>query len=286
MHPILFQYGSFAIYSLWFFIALSLISSLMLLNHMGQRSRTRIKVVFNHLPSLFLFGFIGSRLLYVAFNWQMYFFEFTFSELIYITHIWDRGFSAWGMVIGLTIRLFMLARRYQEDFISWIDTLSVVYIASTILGNIGAFFEGLNYGNETNLPWGITFESGMIKYAVPIHPTQLYSATVSLILTFILYRLWKSKFGNIPGNITLVSTLSYCTWIFLQGFVRGDDTIIFGPLRIEQWLSLIAILIAGGIWFSRKEKKTVPTPLKTKTKKETTQKPPKPKKSPASKTKP
>jgi len=254
MTPVLLQLGPIIIYTMWLFISMGIVFGMLLLHRLSQKSRTKIKVMFNHLFFIFGLALIFSRLLFIAINWQMYFFEFKLSELKYTFYIWDRDLSAWGAIIGLLISTIIIAIKYKENIISWFDRLIIAIIGTTIFTNIGAFFEGLNYGNESSLPWAITFESGMIKYSVPIHPTQIYAAIYSLILTIILYQLSKRKFGSTTGNITLLGTGLYSFGIFIEGFFRGDDILSFAHIRLDQWISLIICLstIAISIYIKKR----------------------------------
>lgn len=254
MNPVLFQLGPVTLYTMWFFITIGIIIGMLLLHRLSQKSRTKIKVIFNHLFFIFIATLIGARLLFVLLNWQLYFYEFQLSEIKYIFYIWDRGLSAWGAIIGILLSAAFIAHKYKESFVSWLDRLIIAFISITIFTNIGAFFEGLNYGNESNLPWAVTFESGMIKYAVPIHPTQIYAAIYSFILTIVLYFLSKRKFGSITGNLSLLGIALYSLGIFLEGFFRGDDTYIFAFLRIEQWVSITIFLMTIGIWVYIKQR--------------------------------
>jgi phosphatidylglycerol:prolipoprotein diacylglycerol transferase len=42
------------------------------------------------------------------------------------------------------------------------------------IGRVGCFLVGDDYGQPTDLPWGVTFPRGAPPTDVPVHPTQIY----------------------------------------------------------------------------------------------------------------
>jgi phosphatidylglycerol:prolipoprotein diacylglycerol transferase len=122
-----------------------------------------------------------------------------------------------------------------------------------VLGHFGAFLDGTSYGRETNLPWGMIFESPSIKYAVPIHPAQLYAMLYSAIIALVLVILFKKNAVK-QGTITIIAIISYFSMMFLEGFIRGDDVFVFLSLREEQWLSLIVLIATGSYLYYRYNK--------------------------------
>jgi len=74
-----------------------------------------------------------------------------------------------------------------------------------LLGRIGCFLVGDDYGVPTTLPWGMAFPQGLPPTTVPVHPTQLYEAALLVPLAWLLIR-WRR--AGIPSRIILGRYLS------------------------------------------------------------------------------
>jgi phosphatidylglycerol:prolipoprotein diacylglycerol transferase len=245
MFPIIIQIGPIIIYSLWLFTGIAFILSVFIFTSLAKMKRLQLNFIYNNSINIFLAGIIFARLFFLIENYQAYFWEFSLNSVLSIFYIWDKGLSFLGGLCGIIIALVYYSQKEKEQTKKWLDILTISTIGGLVVGHIGRFFDGSSYGRDTTLPWGILFESPSIKYAVPIHPTQLYAAIYSLIIAAVLFIFYtKAKFK--AGIITLVGAISYLLMIFLEGFVRGDDTTIILSLRIEQIFAAILIIIVTG----------------------------------------
>jgi phosphatidylglycerol:prolipoprotein diacylglycerol transferase len=244
MYPVIIQIGPIIVYSLWLFAGIALLCSVFVFEYLARSKRLQMNFIYHYSFPIFIWGLIGARLLFVLKYYYIYFPDFSFSSFFSILYIWDKGLSLLGALIGVTLALIYFSIKEKEQTKRWIDILTISIIAGLGIGHFGTFLDGSAYGRETNLPWGIIFESPSIKYAVPIHPVQLYAMLYSFIIAIVLFIFYrKNKFK--AGIITFIGILSYLTVMFLEGFIRGDDVLIFLALREEQWFALIAILITG-----------------------------------------
>ncbi len=236
MFPILFEFGPFSIHALWFFVSLGFIFGCLLFARLAKRYRLRLDAFSKYGFVLLITTLIGARLIYVITHVTNY-------NFITIFSVWDRGFSLWGAVIGFFIPLYFLTKESQESFWRIADSLTLPILLAFLFGHMGAFFDGVAHGSVTNLPWGITFQSAAVKYAVPIHPTQLYA----FIYTFALFiAFWKTSrywILKTEGFTFKMMLWSYSLFRFLEEFFRGDDVImLFGIIRVPQ---LLALLVCG-----------------------------------------
>lgn len=206
-----------------------------------------------HTLQIFLGGLIGARLVFIIQNAKYFLFQFNLNHFLEMFYIWDKNLSFWGGVFGIILTLVYICRKEKENLAKWLDITSVAILGGMIFGYIGAYFDGRNYGNETSLPWGILLESS--RFAVPIHPTQIYGAIYTAILTFILFRISQKKLNQKDGFITLVAVSSYSLLRFLEEFLRGDEAnFYFIGLRDAQVYCLIAFLGASALLFLRYRK--------------------------------
>jgi phosphatidylglycerol:prolipoprotein diacylglycerol transferase len=137
--------------------------------------------------------------------------------------LWDGGFSFLGAVLGVAILLFVVNRGQRSTYLEWLDVLVPPACLGLVFNEVGAFLAGQGYGRPTDLPWAVTYDAMNVRYAVPVHPVQLYFAIFYLVLTFIL--LIVRKRASRAGNETLVGIVAGCVGIFLLEYFRGDFNI-------------------------------------------------------------
>jgi phosphatidylglycerol:prolipoprotein diacylglycerol transferase len=212
---------------------------------LAKMKRLQLNFIYTNSINILILGLIGARIFFVIENYYLYFPDLSLNSWLGIFYFWDKGLSFLGGIIGIALSLIFYSRKQKEQTKKWLDILTISTIAGLIIGNIGRFLDGSSYGRETNLPWGILFESPSIKYAVPIHPTQLYAVLYSLIIAGVLFFFF-AKTSFKAGIISVIGILSFFTMVFLEGFVRGDDVQMLLGLRIEQCLSILVFIIAAG----------------------------------------
>ncbi|MBU1445875.1 prolipoprotein diacylglyceryl transferase [Patescibacteria group bacterium] len=250
MYPVIIQIGPLIVYSLWLFAGLALLAGVFVFTSFAKIKKLQMNFVYNHSLEIFIAGLVMARLFFVIKNYQIYFYQFSVSSFKSIFFIWDKGLSFLGAVIGITLAIVFFAKREDEPLRKWLDILTISVLAGLFISHIGAFLDGVGHGTPTSLPWGITIESPTIKYAVPIHPTQIYTALYSIIIAGILtYTFLRKKLES--GLITAYGILTYAFFTFVTGFMRGDDVLTLIWLREEQIVSIIAMFIAGGYIYSR-----------------------------------
>ena len=244
MHPILFQSPIFTIHTLWIFLAIAIIASMISLIKLTIKNRLKIQFLSDNSFKIFLFALIGARIFAIIANFHIYFTEISLQTFLQLFKIWDLGLNSWGAIAGIIIFLYIQTKKEDQNLQSWLDILIPSIIIGLAISHIGAFFDGIHYGHETSLPWGVNFENSAVKYAVPIHPTQiyafLYSAAIATTLIFINNL---KKFQETPGLLAATGIVSYSSFYFLEQFLRGDDTIMIWIIRLPQILAAITLLI-------------------------------------------
>lgn len=258
MFPTIFQIDSFAINTLWLFFGIALISGTYTLIYLSVKQGLKIQFISEHFGSLILVSIAGARLIALLRNFDTYFYEFSAKTFLQIFYIWDKGLSFWGGALAFFLMFFWLCRKYEQSLIAWLDVLIPSILVGMAIGNVGAFFDGINYGRETSLPWGVNFENPSVKYTVPIHPTQIYAFIYTGFLSAVLILLTdNTKFRNLApaGLLGLGGIAIYSFFRFLEEFVRGDDTITLLGIRLPQILALLICVSAGIFIFLRYNKK-------------------------------
>lgn len=266
MHPEFIQTTYFTINTLWVFSAAALVLATYTLIKLSEKNGLKIQFLSENSWKLILWTLVGARIFAIIQNYETYFYELNKSTLFNLFYIWDKGLSLSGAIAGFLIYLYLSCKKNNQDFLKWLD----VIVPSTIIGlaivHIGAFFEGINYGRETSLPWGVNFESPSIKYTVPIHPTQIYAFIYSLIISSILILISRTeKIISLEksGFIGLLGIVAYSFFNFLEEFVRGDDTFLIFGIRVPQIIAFI-ITIATGIYLYLRYKENAKKFIKNK----------------------
>lgn len=245
MYPTLLQLGPATIYSLWTFLALGIFASLIIVNKLAKSRIIKLSFLAENSLLIFFCGLITARIVFIIYNFN-YFWNIVVQEkqILELFYIWDKGLSSWGALIGIFGSLYLLTRRTKEDFKAWADILMVSIAFALIFINIGTFLDGRNYGNPTDLPWGITVESS--QYAIPIHPVQIYASIYSALIGVLLYQLFNRGAFKTPGIISLTGIFLYSFFRILEEFLRGDEAItILGLIREAQLYSAISLLLSG-----------------------------------------
>jgi phosphatidylglycerol:prolipoprotein diacylglycerol transferase len=119
------------------------------------------------------------------------------------------------------------------------------------LGRIGCFLAGCCWGTPTQSPFAVTFTSELahsitgVPLHLKLHPTQLYEA--SLVLLVIPFLMWLRKTKTFQGEVILTYVLYYAVARFFLEFFRGDPRGYYlnRLLSISQLIGLLLIPFAA-----------------------------------------
>jgi phosphatidylglycerol:prolipoprotein diacylglycerol transferase len=165
----------------------------------------------------------------------------------FLSLLLSRGGLSWfgGLAGGLGCGLlYFRAKRYPI-----VDTLAAATPALAIghlLGRIGCFLVGDDYGQPTNLPWGVAFPQGLPPTSVPVHPTQLYEAALLAVLAWLLFR-WRRR-GIAAADVLARYLLLAGTMRFAVEFLRIDTRVLAG-LSVAHLAALAMIASGLLVWW-------------------------------------
>lgn len=176
-------------------------------------------------------GIIGARLYYVAFNWSYY-----AGDIMKIINIRGGGMAIHGSLIGGILAGYLVCRRKKLDFLDLIDRAAPLFPLGQAIGRWGNFANGEAHGGPTDLPWAINVDGVMV------HPTFLYESIWNLCL--FLFLSWYGAKKKFKGELILLYMGIYSVGRF---FIEGmrTDSLMIGPIRMAQLISLVLIAIAG-----------------------------------------
>jgi len=184
-------------------------------------------------------GIIGARLYYVAFDFNNY-----RNNLVDIFNIRGGGLAIHGGVLFALITAYIIAKRKKMNFFKMADVAAPTIVIAQAIGRWGNFFNSEAHGGAVsydfikNFPYFI--QKGMHIDGVYYHPTFLYESIWDLsVFIILMIILTKSKKVGIVffSYIGLYSIGRF----FIEGL--RTDSLMFGPLRIAQLVSLCGIFI-------------------------------------------
>ena len=158
--------------------------------------------------------------------------------------LFTRGGLSWygGLIGGVGVGLAAIVKR-RLPLVPVLSAATPALAFGHLLGRIGCFLVGDDYGKPTNLPWGIAFPQGLPPTEVSVHPTQLYEAAFLGWLGCMLLR-WRRQ--RVPDAIVLGRYLVLTgTARFLIEFIRINERVALG-LTVAQWVSL-ALIVYGAV---------------------------------------
>lgn len=156
--------------------------------------------------------------------------------------IGDLEVTSFGAMVGLGPWSALVYFRWRHLPIVPIVAAATPGLAvGHLLGRIGCFLVGDDYGRPTTLPWSVAFPQGLPPTMLPVHPTQIYEAALLIPPAWWLIR-WRR--AGVPSRIVLGRYFSLAGTIrFGIEFLRVNPRVAFG-LTVAQYGAL-ALVVAG-----------------------------------------
>lgn len=208
-----------------------------------------INLAFN----VIIFGVIGARAYYVLFNLDYY-----LANPIEIFKVWNGGLAIHGGIIAGLIVTMIYCKRHKTYTLKVLDMMVVGLIIGQAIGRWGNFFNGEAYGAVTTaaalqkvgLPDFII--DGMYIMGEYRQPTFFYESVWCLFgfLAMLIIRKYKYlRKGQLTGF--------YLIWYGIERFIveaMRVDSLMLGPIKIAQIVSIIFIAVGIFLMFIYKKK--------------------------------
>ena len=194
---------------------------------------------------------LGGRL-----GWMLFYgTERLLAEPASIVRIWEGGMSFHGGLLGVTAAMMLFARRRGRRAVDVFDFMAPLPAIGFGAGRIGNFINGELWGKPTDVPWAVIVDG------TPLHPSQLYEATLEGLVLFLI--LWwftsKPRFRWAPSGLFLAC---YGVFRFLVEFVRVPDAnrgyLLLDWVTMGQLLSL-PMIVAGLALFAHAYRRRDPS---------------------------
>ena len=182
----------------------------------------------------------GGRIGYILFYNLPYYLRHPLNML----KVWQGGMSFHGGLLGVTLALYVFARKYHKRLLAVTDFIVPWVPIGLGAGRIGNFINQELWGRPTTLPWGMVFRNAG---NIPRQPSQLYEFTLEGVVLFIILWMYSRK-PRAMGSVSALFLVLYGLFRFLVEFTREPDAqlgFIWGPFTMGQLLSVPMIL--GGI---------------------------------------
>lgn len=202
---------------------------------------------------------VGSRLYYVAFDFERYRSDDFLEMLKKIVNIRNGGLAIYGAVIASVISVVIFCRVRKLSVGDMTDLGSLGLLIGQCVGRWGNFINREAFGCETTLPWrmGLTYADGTTIF---VHPTFFYES----LWNFIGF-LWISAYSKKPRKFKGQIFALYAVWYGLGRFwvewlrVNTDSLLLINTDTFKLPISVCvaaASVIAGTVFLIYKTKIT------------------------------
>jgi len=237
MHPILFKFGFFTLYSYGLFVAIGfLVASFLALRDFEKVGYSK-DVVVDCIFMVLLGGIIGGRLLFVMLNLAYY-----IEHPIKIIMINEGGLAFQGGLVCAVFFGIWITKKKNISFLKSADIISPYIALGHCFGRIGCFFNGCCYGKVICSGLGVVFPGENVMRV----PSQLFESFFLLIL-FVLLLSFRNK-KSFDGQIFVLYFIFYSFFRFFLDFLRDDVINVFIGLKLSQFIGIVIFCI-GIIFF-------------------------------------
>ena len=186
-------------------------------------------------------GLIGARLYWLAGNLDQVGDDFFGNVLGGSGLVW------FGGGLGGAAGVLLWAYRKGMFNLLLLDICSPALALGYAVGRVGCQVSGDgDYGEPTDLPWGMAYPNGVVPTDDVVHPTPIYE---SVSMCLVGWWLWRARETFRPGLLFAFYLLLAGIERLLVEFVRRNEPVVAG-LTEAQLLSLVMI-IAGLVWLWR-----------------------------------
>ena len=244
MHPILFDFGPFTLYTYGVLLAAAYLAGLQFAVVMARtRGLDRQRVL--DLGIWIIVGALaGAKLLLLVTDFRHY----TQNPRALLDLVRSAGVFYGGLIAAVAVA-FIYMWRHRMPLWTTTDAFAPGIALGHAVGRLGCLMAGCCFGRPTSVPWAITFHNPAASLnsdtplGVPLHPTQLYEAGAELIILGVL--LWLERRGRpFPGRTFWSYVLLYAVARFVIEFYRGDPRGTVGIFSTSQFLSLLLAPLA------------------------------------------
>ena len=183
------------------------------------------------------------------------------------------GTASWGVYLGVALAIGIYGASRRLTPWPWLDLFASVQPIGEVIGRLGCWLAGDDFGRVTDVPWAIRFPAGSFAWnahvargaippdaawSLPVHPEQFYLMANALILFVVISAVWR-RTRDRPG-LTLATYLvlygaSRFGWEFFRDPAAGGA--ITG-LSSSQWMCMVYVAAGGVLLFVHRRQEQAP----------------------------
>lgn len=251
INPIAFSLGTIQIHWYALFITLGAVLAVVLAMREAPRKNIKPDDILDFILMAFPISIIGARLYYVIFEWPYY-----SKHLSEIFAIWNGGLAIYGgLITGLIVLIIYCYYKFINVY-DFLDVISPGIFLAQAIGRWGNFVNQEAYGKAVdNLNYLPKFIQNQMfidgQYRVPTFLYESIWNLIGFIIIIILRR--RPKFMR-RGQIFAFYLIWYGIGRF---FIEGmrTDSLMIGPIRVSQIVSILILLAGIGITIYQSKKK-------------------------------
>ena len=246
MHPVLFELGSFTVYTYGFMIAVGVVFAV---SYLALRGKKEVNLTFDQANNLFLFIFlaavVGGKIFLLFENPSLYLSNpkklFTGS-----------GFVFYGSFLFAVPTMLWYFKKNKLPVYQMLDIMAVVTCLVHMFGRIGCFMAGCCYGKPTTSVFGVVFTDPACQanpLNTPLFPTQLMEAGFILMVMIVLLFMRSKK--QFHGQLFLLYLMLYAIGRFGLEYFRGDQArgfVIDNYISNSQFIALCILVVVGMVY--------------------------------------
>ena len=163
------------------------------------------------------------------------------------------GLGIWGAVALGALVAFLKFRKgnFSQPFAVFADAIAPALLVAHGIGRFGNWFNAELFGKPTTLPWGLEIPVmsrpiGFENFST-FHPTFLYEALWCFAGALVLSKA-KSMKKLAAGQVFLAYIFLYSLGRIWIESLRIDSAHQFIGLRLNIWVSAVAILLSAGVF--------------------------------------
>jgi len=231
VNPILFEIGTITVYSYGVMISLAILVAALAMYYEAPREKIDPEIVLEAIVVGALFGLIGSRLLFVLLNWELF-----SGRLLTVFFTRFEGLSFYGAFFGGALALFVWSRRRKVNFYKMADFMAPYLALGYAFGRIGCLLNGCCFGKVSAIPWALPAAAAdnLLR-----HPVQLYAAAGAIVIFIVLKLLRKVR--PFTGFNLLILAALYGALRFTTEFFRDEPQTWLGLTTAQQFSLLLTI---------------------------------------------
>lgn len=235
------------IYWYGFLIAAGSITAII---YTARTAKSKYGLSYDDANSLFLIllvaSILGGKLFYYLENPSYY--NQNFQQLLT-----GRGFVFFGSLLFTIPAMYWFFKKHKLPVAGMLDIMAITTCIVHAFGRMGCFMAGCCYGKPWDGPWSVIFNNPN-SLASPLHtslhPTQLYSASLIILILLLLIRITNRKMFD--GQVFLSYLILYSSGRAIIEIFRGDIArgyIIDKYISHSQFISFILIIICVAIYY-------------------------------------